>query len=59
MKINNIAWDRDKQSECIGCRKNETAWQDGVCSHCTTKAPEYVPYSQIRKFYLLKWRKNE
>jgi hypothetical protein len=43
--------------ECVGCG-GVTAWQDGVCHSCTIKVPDHIPYKQIKKFYLLKKKKN-
>lgn len=57
MKISHIAWSKSGQLVCVGCG-SKTTWQDGVCNKCTIKAPNYVPYEQMRKFYLLKRRKN-
>ena len=48
----------NKELDCISCGI-KTYWQDGICNECTLKAQKYIPYSQIRRFYLLKRKKYE
>jgi hypothetical protein len=59
MKINHIAWSRDKQSLCIICKKIDTSWQDGICSNCTGDVPLYIPYTQHKQWFQLKAKKYD